>query len=390
MIRRSLAIGQLRRNLGGTRVQVRKRWAAVAPDEGEGEPQADAAAAEPPVAPVPPQRTALGEVALSLCRAVDRIGPAHSEVVADAVRLFLTRYAASEKLPLARVLYGFVLRLAMQLDQWRAEEMADTRSPAAGLAPPSLGTLALELGAYPALAFNLMDGSSEEDGDPLAKAAELARWLDEALPAPESPRVEGLGCSRAAACCAVPFALGFSSVLPDDRLDFVVRAVLAGELKAVRYSLNFLARRGAKPGRADLSASDSSSSSEDDSDSDGDHEGSDDGTDAPREEPFRSLLRARPSPLVRMAPELTPREFHTILSRLPALDVLTLMQLLAYEDKPYAARRSKSGPQLVAAGKPFIPKPRGSVLRAYLREVHGDAVDDQEPDIACMADAVAV
>lgn len=416
-------LARLRRNVGTARVSVRKRWAPVAA-EAEEVSEAVAVAAPAHAAAAAPAH-APPEIAPELRTAVDALGAKPGEVVADALRLFLTRYAAAEKLPLGRVLYCFVLRLVMQLDEWRAEaeQIALTgrrTDPAvtADLTHPSLGVLAAELGAYPILAHHLMEGSpdAEPDGRPDAeRVAALGKWLDQAMPSPGSPISREFGCSTYAARCALPFALGYRNVLQENQLRSVSRLLVAGDVKQVGYALNFLkggagrgrgmkARRGeaeggmkglrsASPASRSSSYSSSSSDSEpedDDPSEDSDVEGGTGTEPARPPPPFRSLLKAhRPSLPSTMQPSLTAAEFHTILRWLgEETDSLSVMQLLGYELPPYAKRRSKSGAEMIEAGKPYLPRATGSVLRAYLREIHGQRVDDCEPGVQTMADVV--
>jgi hypothetical protein len=398
-------LARLRRNVSSARVSVRKRWAPVAAeDEGDASPvqvvlrtgapassEAAAFATHPPPA----------EIAATLREAVAAIHAGPGEVVADALRLFLERYAAAENLKPGRVRYCFVVRLVMQLDEWRADahDATQGKSPWTRLAAaegaadvdedlsqPNLGGLALEFGAYPALAHHLLEGSpdAEPDGRPDAeRIAALGRWLDEALPCPGAAVSKEFGCSVHAACCALPFALGYRGVLPESRLRFVARSLLAGEVKAARYSLNYLQGRTAD-------GSDSSDGASGEEDGEGEEESeSPDSDDETKRPPFRSLLRARRlSPPGALQPSLTAGEFHAVVRRLGDMDAISVMQLLGYECPPYAKRRSRSGAELVAAAKPYMPRPAGSVLRAYLREVHGVQVDEHEPLIKTMADAM--
>lgn len=359
--------------------------------------------------PAPSLRNAVAR----LCGGVDDGGanPAAGDgaVVADALRLFLTRYAASEGLPLGRVLYCFVLRLVMQLDEWRSEattagEVGTTDSDLAE--QPDLGAIAMDFGAYPVLAHFMLEGSphADPDGRPDAeRIAALGKWLDQALPIPGAPIFADLGCSRVAACCALPFAMGYVGVLPENRLRFVSRALLAGDTKAVRYALNYITgRRGREE---DKSAS--SSASEDSGDDDDDDEGETDSEDeqpSRQAPPFRTMLRLSPElvatgkfvthgrsnfrPPSSLRPSLTQAEFHAVVCRLGDMDAVSIMQLLGYECPPYAKRRPRSGAEMIRAGKPYLPPAAGSVLRAYLREVHGDNVDELEPDVRDMQAAI--
>jgi hypothetical protein len=402
-------LARLRRNVGTARVSVRKRWAPVAAEEGDGDDVSAPAAAPAAVAVSAPAPL---EIAAELRTAVDALGARPGEVVADALRLFLTRYAAAEKLPLGRVLYCFVLRLVMQLDEWRAEAeqiahaapKAKARGLGTDLAHPSLGVLAAELGAYPALAHHLMEGSpdAEPDGRPdVERVAALGRWLDQALPFPGEPINQHFGCSDYAARCALPFALGYRNVLPANRLSTVTQLLVAGDVKQVGYALNFImgrssggrdkrAQAGPEPAAASSSSSESELEDDDPSGEEDDDDPSEPKAAAASPPPFRSLLRTHRASLPRtMQPSLTAAEFHTVVRWLgEETDSLSVMQLLGYELPPYAKRRSKSGAEMIEAGKPYMPRAAGSVLRAYLREVHGQRVDDCEPGVHTMADAV--
>jgi hypothetical protein len=400
-------------------------------------------------------KPAVIEPAASLRKAVARLrgngeeeggaNPAAGDgaVVADALRLFLTRYAAAEGLPLGRVLYCFVLRLIMQLDEWRSEAVAageagtsakEIVGSTSDLEEPSLGALAMDFGAYPVLAHFMLEGSphADPDGRPDAeRISALGKWLDQALPIPDAPIFADLGCSRVAACCALPFAMGYVGVLPENRLRFVSRALLAGDSKAVRYALNYITGRrghtervtpsgapegrsgeaatkgsaagaasGVEDGKAGLEfASHPSSSSEDSSDDDDEGEtDSEDEQASPRARPFRTMLRLNPElntyggpnfrPPSSLRPSLTQAEFHGVVCRLGDMDAVSVMQLLGYECPPYARRRPRSGAEMIMAGKPYMPRAAGSVLRAYLREVHGDNVDELEPDVRDMQAAL--
>jgi hypothetical protein len=323
----------------------------------------------------------------------DATGREVRELCADAVLLLLTRLSEACEVELGRTLYSFVVHLTMQMYEWRLkEEGADIH----------LGDVAARLGSFPALAYFFMHGEQPQR-DASAAVAWLCPWLDNCLPN-SSPRVRfttehNRRCSRLAFRCAIPFAYDMSFELPDEHLEFVSRALTTGNDKSVRMALNFIANGGKPKPDADQGKMAAGKGAPRDSDDDDSLDESEDGDEAEvRDEDvwdegdtFVSLLGRKPIALRHMRPLVTPMEFYSIYSRLDEGSVLVVQQAFgfegAYEIKPQSISAIK---KRIEAGKPFAPRCCGSVLRAYMREVHSVKVDDAEPHIECMMDTIRV
>jgi hypothetical protein len=187
-------------------------------------------------------------------------------------------------------------------------------------------------------------------------------------------------CTRLAARTAIPFAFGLRNLVPNDKLDFILRSIDKGELKTVRYSLAF--------------ALSGSGKEEDEEDEDGEEDDEDDGDDEEdNQKTQEGSVTKKAAPQAVLRDELTEVVFVDILKRIPPTHTFNLLHAFGFHNAagvPYGANSDPSLRSKIMSGEPCIPPCRGSVLRAYARSVLDINVDAHEPEIQTIADCVPV
>lgn len=352
-----------------------------------------------------------------------------NEAAAEALVMFFRAFASTYGVPVRRAMYSFVLYVVNELDQWYSDEGAGSKDKASStLSSSRLGDVARQLAAYPVMAHYLMAsgrGGAIADMDPLRRIPALCALLDERLVTRESKQewagreIESLRCTRLAARCAVPFAFGLKRLIPNEQLDFIMRNVVNGELKSVRYALTYVLKGdGTQDGDSDRDSESSEPEGEDDEDEDDDEEEGDNEVvnaaagDSRVERAAGAAGAAKgttalpPREPIYMRHELSEREFRAILRRIKADYTFDMLHAFGFHGPPYfeedeegtaepkasasadPAARFASARKRIMAGKPFAPPCRGSVLRAYCREVVDVSVDAKEPAIQAVADCV--
>lgn len=170
------------------------------------------------------EETALSEVDLS-------------GFIADAMNLFLEACARTHALDPDAVRFSFCIGLVRtMMDQSKTH----SRVPEGDLACVTI--------SYPIAATHTMLRVDLRDArDSFDRVYRICKALDETLPwkRPDTFFIENtegrkISTTRWAARCAIPFAFGFSRILPEDKLDFAARSLSKGEDKSVTYALNFL------------------------------------------------------------------------------------------------------------------------------------------------------
>lgn len=206
------------------------------------------------------------------------------------------------------------------------------------------GDLASRTITYPVAATHVMLRVDLRDAkDSFDRVYRLCKALDESLPwkRPHTFTIEhadsrGIHSTRWAARCAIPFAFGFSKVLPDDKLDFASRSLAKGEDKSVTYALNFLLSHSVN------------------------------------ENIIENTLK----------PTVNAEMLRTILARIP-LPIAVCRGLGYHFDsgKGYEMVSTKHFVDRVRAHRGVIPTCKGSVLRGFARSQLDIELDDIEPDI---------
>lgn len=328
-----------------------------------------------------------------------------NECVAEAIALFLQAFATQIGSPVKRVYFSFVLALVKRLETFRASTSSYM-----------LGDMARTFMAFPILAYTIMN-STPMNANPIVRVGDLCALLNEKLPSEYPMHTwEGtemkLTATRINARCAIPFAFGLNRLIPNKRLDFVIKAIVNGELKSVRYFLSYvLPKESDEPGPVEESDSSSSSSSDE---SEAEQEPCDKGTGAGAgagagtgEEPVAgavagagagelretadgeaaaSLTVSRPP--IHMRPTLTQREFRAIVERIPPSHIFEFLNSFGLHNPPYRFVPDIDARDTIMKELAYVPPCRGSILRAYCRSVMGTDVDQQEPDIQTFSDCV--
>lgn len=326
-----------------------------------------------------------------------------NECAAEAIALFLQAFATQIGAPVKRVYFSFVLALVKRLELFRASSSSYL-----------LGDMARNFMAFPILAYTVMSSAAMHP-NPLTRVAELCALLNDKLPS-EAPlhTWEGtevkLVTTRMNARCAIPFAFGLNRLIPNKRLDFVIKAIVNGELKSVRYFLSYvLPKESDGPAAVEESDSDSGSSSGSDSDSssgggghreaaggghreaagDGHRESAgaeaEDGVGAAASRSFPLVVSRLP---IHMRAFLTQREFRAIVERMPPSHIFEFLNSFGMHDPPYRFVPDVDARDVIMKEQAYIPPCRGSVLRAYCRSVLDVDVDQQEPEIQTFSDCV--
>jgi len=305
----------------------------------------------------------------ALVDALSRMSSPPWALATDAVVRLLR--AALPDCPLERSLFSFVVDVVMQL---AARDIC------------LLGDLSRQLGVYPVMAFFFLNGSTLEGECSSAAALRLAAWLDRALPT-SAPRaggktealqkeieraLEGMhGAPETAPSlwalgCAIPFAYGAALDIRPLELDAAetvsaTRAMAAGDEKRVRYILNFASERSRSGDDSEESGSGSEASAS----------GSED------EASEVQVLGLRPARIVWVRDRVTPRELMSMFRAVKAPNrIVGLLDMLRGR---ISGGRAGRGAKQVSTGNPYSPHVSGSLLRAYLREVHAEEVDRREP-----------
>jgi hypothetical protein len=348
-----------------------------------------------------------------------------NECAAEAIALFLQAFATQIGAPVKRVYFSFVLALVKRLELFRASSSSYL-----------LGDMARNFMAFPILAYTIMSSAAMHP-NPLTRVAELCALLNDKLPS-EAPlhTWEGtemkLVTTRMNARCAIPFAFGLNRLIPNKRLDFVIKAIVNGELKSVRYFLSYvLPKESDGPTAVEESDSDSSSGSDSDSSSEagaglretaaGAGAGAGAGPDelaagaglretaaeaeaevglretaagvgpgeaaAPLADEPRAPLVVSRLP-IHMRAFLTQREFRAIVERMPPSHIFEFLNSFGMHDPPYRFVPDVDARDVIMKEQAYIPPCRGSVLRAYCRSVLDVDVDQQEPEIQTFSDCV--
>jgi len=307
------------------------------------------------------------------------------EDACKAIVMFVKTSAVQCGAPVGKAFYCFVLKLTRTLFEWARKAKGQ------GVL---LGDVARQLGAYPLLAFHILNELTLHE-DPIRRIVELANALDAQLPSSDN-KVSIAGrteCTRLAARTVIPFAFGLRNLIPNSRLDFLLRNIDRGELKAVRYSLAFVIR-GARESETS-SASSSSSESESEEEEQEEPAGAGVGAGAGSEERKASTLPTGPPPKrVQLRDEISDASFMGILSNVPRTHTFELLHAFGLHNpgedplNPYPSTHDPALRDKILRGEPTIPPCRGSILRAYVRSVLEVNVDAYEPDIQTLSDCV--
>ena len=290
--------------------------------------------------------------------------------VCKAIAMFVKTSAVQCGAPEGKAYYCFVLKLVQVLHSWASKAKADA----------SLGDVARQLGAYPCLAYNILSSQTLHD-DPVRRIVDLVNTLDGQLPCTDR-KVSIAGrteCTRLAARAGIPFAFGLRDLIPNTRLDFLLKNIDRGELKAVRYSLAFVMKGKGTEEEED----------EDDEDEDEDEETAAGGG-AGAAVKAEKAVEAKP---VLLRDEMSEAVFMSILDRTPRTHTFELLHAFGLhypgsESPPYQTISDPGLRDKILKGEPVIPPCRGSVLRAYVRSVLDVNVDTYEPDIQTVSDCV--
>jgi hypothetical protein len=279
---------------------------------------------------------------LDMMAALEAAGKPGWALAADAVDRLL-REALPDCSP-GESRYSFVLNAVIELGR------GDPTVP--------LGDVALRLGVYPLMAYFFLNGASGEGSrGELEEVLHQAEWLDRALP------VSG-GVQTQALCCAIPFVHDLRMEMRPADAEHVMRALRAGDGKRVRYLLSWH-RDAGRGGESGESASESASESSGPGDDSSDDSDSDSGTDSAAA--VFSLRPLRPA-LIRNRVSL--RELLYVFRRVGSNSrILALLDLMAAQSGKLAG--GAAGSRAVKSGNPYWPPVEGSLMRAYLREVHG-------------------
>lgn len=285
-----------------------------------------------------------------------------NQIAAEAVTMFLDAVSSRYGAQASNLRYCFAVAMFNEIANAKTNNRAR-------------GELARQLMMYPVMAFHHMNKVTM-DMEPMKRVQQLIEVLDENLPVAAPPRhfsgKEGsITGSLIAARCAIPFAFGLAKLVPADRLDFVMKAIINGEMKSVRYFMSYImeqddtfdAERGA------AAAAGSGAAAADEGDGNGDGE-------------------VRPSQPKLMKPELTAEELKAIVARIPASHAFTLLHALGFHEPPYDAHTDPALQRRISQYEPIIPPCRGSILRAYARSVADLNVDNDEPEIQTFSDCV--
>lgn len=268
-------------------------------------------------------------------------------VAAQAVSMFLDAVSSRYGAQAANLRYCFAVAMFHEIANAKTQRRAK-------------GELARQLMMYPVVAFHHMNKVAMEV-DPMKRVQQLIDVLDEQIPVAAPPRhfsgKEGsVTGSLIAARCAVPFAFGLAKLVPAERLDFVMKAIVNGEMKSVRYFMSYIMEQ-------------------------------DDAFEAKGE----AEAEANPAPPAQprqMKPELTSKELEAIIARIPPTHAFTLLHALGFHEPPYDAHTDPTLQRRIAQYEPIIPPCRGSILRAYARSVADLNVDNEEPEIQTFSDCV--
>lgn len=282
-----------------------------------------------------------------------------NQIASEAVAMFLDAVSSRYGAQASNLRYCFAVAMFNEIANAKTNNRAR-------------GELARQLMMYPVMAFHHMNKVTM-DMEPMKRVQQLIEVLDESLPVASPPRhfsgKEGsITGSLIAARCAIPFAFGLAKLVPADRLDFVMKAIINGEMKSVRYFMSYImeqddtfdAERGAAAAGNGAAAA---------GEGDGDDE-------------------VRPSQPKLMKPELTSDELKAIVARIPASHAFTLLHALGFHEPPYDAHTDPALQRRISQYEPIIPPCRGSILRAYARSVADLNVDNDEPEIQTFSDCV--
>lgn len=298
-----------------------------------------------------------------------------------AIQLFTKASAVQCGAPETKAYYCFVLKLTKTLHSWAAKVKRDTK----------LGDVARQLGAYPVLAYHILSDQTLHE-DPVRRIVELVNVLDAQLPCTDRKvsiacRTE---CTRLAARAVIPFAFGLRRLVPNPRLDFLLKQIERGELKAVRYSLAFVIK-GKGDGDEDEDDDTESSDSEEDEEA-GAGKGAGAAAAAAVDEAVPAPLPSKNVP--QLKDELTEGAFMAILESVPHTHTFELLQSFGMHNPgssdpiPYATTHDAQLRDKIMRGDPVVPPCRGSILRAYVRSVLEINVDSYEADIQTVSDCI--
>jgi hypothetical protein len=343
------------------------------------------------------------------------------ECAAEAVAMFLQAFATQIGAPAKRVYFSFVLATIRRMETFRGT--------AEGAASLYLGDMARSFMAFPLLAYTVMSNAPIHT-NPMIRVLELCDLLSEKLPSQAAVETwEGtemkLATTRMNARCAIPFAFGMNRLIPNSRLDFVIKSIVNGELKSVRYFLSYVLPTETEQFKAHAdSSSESSSDSSSESSSDSDHEdggaagagasaaaGDHEAAAAGDHEAGgaagagassaagdheaggaagagASLRRVANLPPIHMRPFLSSREFKAIIERIPPYLIFEFLHSFGMHNPPYRFVPDPEARDVIMKEQAYIPPCRGSVLRAYCRSVLDVNVDNEEPDIQTFSDCI--
>lgn len=297
---------------------------------------------------------------------------------ARAVAEFLSAYASEVGVSARKVYYSFILAFVQRIETFR------------GTGEFMLGDTARTFKVFPLVAYSLMNPLTMHP-DPIRRVLDLCSLLNDRMPsrgemhAWTGTDIE-LRTTRLNARCAIPFAFGLDVMIPNEKLDFVIKAIVNGEIKSVRYFISFVSKDY-------VSDSEEEGEGEGEGDAQGEGEGEEEGgagagAGAGGAGAVTHESKEVEKTPVYMRPELSKREFRQVLLRIPTDRVFDFLAAFGFHKWQGNAITEIPSPTREAfiQEKPIVPPCRGSVLRAYCRSILSMDVDNCEPEIQTFSD----
>lgn len=298
---------------------------------------------------------------------------------AKAVAEFLSAYASEVGVSARKVYYSFILAFVQRIETFK------------GSGEFMLGDTARKFRVFPLVAYSLMN-PLDMHPDPIRRVQDLCTLLNDRMPSREEMHIwKGneieLRTTRLNARCAIPFAFGMDMMIPNEKLDFVTKAIVNGEIKSVRYFISFISKDLVSDSSDDEAEEEEEVEAEDDEEEEerkaggaGGGEGGAGGAGGAGE--VRQKLP------IYMRPEVSKREFRQILLRIPVDRVFDFLVAFGFHKWQGVATCDVSPPtrDVFNQERPAVPPCNGSVLRAYCRSILSMDVDTHEPEIQTFSD----
>jgi hypothetical protein len=302
---------------------------------------------------------------------------------AVAVAEFLASFASEIGVSARRVFYSFVLAFVHRIETFK------------GTGEFMLGDTARSFMVFPLVAYSLMNPLPMHP-NPIQRVVDLCTFLNTRMPSREEVHTwQGseleLKTTRMNARCAIPFAFGLNKMIPNEKLDFVVKALVNGEAKSVRYFLAFVSKDHDEEDGSESESGDGGGGAESEDGGGGAEAGAGAGAGAGGGVAGGGDRGSSESQrqTVYMRPFLSKSELRAILERIPADSVFDFLKGFGLHNSHQTSQTPTSAVrELILQERPFVPPCKGSVLRAYCRSILDISIDTLEPEIQTFSDCV--